>query len=133
MIQGRRQSIRSADPRRAVQGPLRREETERSKAERFRIEGLTKTHRHRRVLCGIDLAVGEGEIVGLVGNNGAGKSTLISIASGAARANGGTMHLSVRPYRPSSEREALELGVRRRAAALRGACGHERPRVHRCR
>ena len=79
--------------------------------ERFRIEGLTKTHGHRRVLRGIDLAVGGGEIVGLVGSNGAGKSTLVSIASGAARANGGTMLLSGRPYRPSSEREALGLGV----------------------
>ena len=39
--------------------------------ERFRIEGLTKTHGHRRVLRGIDLAVGEGETVGLVGSNGA--------------------------------------------------------------
>ncbi|MCT1601252.1 ATP-binding cassette domain-containing protein [Kocuria sp. p3-SID1433] len=74
--------------------------------ERFRIEGLIKTHGHRRVLRGIDLTVGEGEIVGLVGSNGAGKSTLISIASGAARANGGTMHLSVRPYPPASGRRS---------------------------
>ena len=79
--------------------------------ERFRIEGLTKTHGHRRVLRGIDLTVGEGEVVGLVGSNGAGKSTLISIASGLARANGGAMRLSGRPYRPSSGQEALAAGV----------------------
>lgn len=79
--------------------------------ERFRIEGLTKIHGHRRVLRGIDLTVGEGEIVGLVGSNGAGKSTLISIASGLARANGGAMRLSGRPYRPSSGKEALAAGV----------------------
>lgn len=79
--------------------------------ERFRIEGLTRTHGHSRVLRGIDLTVGRGEIVGLVGGNGAGKSTLISVISGRAKANGGAMHLDGRPYRPSSPQDARQQGV----------------------
>ena len=38
----------------------------------------------KEVLVGVDLAIGEGEIVGLVGPNDAGKSTLCLVASGLA-------------------------------------------------
>ena len=37
---------------------------------------------------GVDLEVGEGELVGLLGPNGAGKSTLVKIACGLVRADG---------------------------------------------
>lgn len=71
--------------------------------ERFRIEGMTKTHGDRRVLRGIDFAAGEGETVGLIGSNGAGKSTLISIASGAARSQRRD-HAPQRPPLPPLQR-----------------------------
>jgi ABC-2 type transport system ATP-binding protein len=41
-------------------------------------------------LGGVDLDVGEGELVGLLGPNGAGKSTLVKICCGLVRASGGT-------------------------------------------
>ncbi len=42
-----------------------------------RIEGVVKRYGRSAVLNGVDLAIGEGESVGLVGVNGAGKTTLV--------------------------------------------------------
>ena len=46
-----------------------------------------------QALCGIDLAVAEGEFFGLLGPNGAGKTTLISILAGLTRADTGTARI----------------------------------------
>jgi branched-chain amino acid transport system ATP-binding protein len=46
------------------------------------ITGLTARYNAGDVLKGIDLAVGEGEIVALIGSNGAGKSTTLRSISG---------------------------------------------------
>lgn len=42
-------------------------------------------------LAGVDLDLGEGEIVGLIGSNGAGKSTMINVLSGFQRPTAGTV------------------------------------------
>jgi branched-chain amino acid transport system ATP-binding protein len=44
-----------------------------------------------RVLQGVDLTVGPGEVVGLAGRNGAGKTTLLRTISGAVPRAGGTI------------------------------------------
>jgi ABC-type sugar transport system ATPase subunit len=46
------------------------------------VSALEKSYGSVRALSGVDLEVGEGELVGLLGPNGAGKSTLVKIACG---------------------------------------------------
>jgi ABC-2 type transport system ATP-binding protein len=53
------------------------------------VRGLRKRYGSVEALKGVDLAVGEGELVGLLGPNGAGKSTLVKIAVGLVRPSGG--------------------------------------------
>jgi branched-chain amino acid transport system ATP-binding protein len=59
----------------------------------LRCAGIRKSYGGVAVLHGIDLAVGAGEILGLVGANGAGKTTLIDIIGGQQPANDGTVWL----------------------------------------
>ena len=52
--------------------------------------GLAKRYGALEALAGVDLEVGEGELVGLLGPNGAGKSTLVKIACGLVRPTSGS-------------------------------------------
>jgi ABC-type branched-subunit amino acid transport system ATPase component len=52
-------------------------------------EGLTVDYGGVRALAGVDIAVEEGEVVGLVGANGAGKSTLLECLAGYTRPSRG--------------------------------------------
>src|SRR5580704_2878474 len=56
--------------------------------------GLAKRYGAIEALKGIDLEVGEGELVGLLGPNGAGKSTLVKILVGLVRPTGGEAHVA---------------------------------------
>jgi ABC-2 type transport system ATP-binding protein len=53
------------------------------------VRELRKRYGAVYALKGVDLEVGEGELVGLLGPNGAGKSTLVKIAVGLVRPTGG--------------------------------------------
>jgi len=53
------------------------------------VRGLEKRYGRIHALRGVDLEVGDGELVGLLGPNGAGKSTLVKIACGLVRASDG--------------------------------------------
>ena len=55
------------------------------------MRGLTAGFAAGPVLFGIDLDVGAGELIALVGANGAGKSTLLGTLSGLVRASAGTV------------------------------------------
>jgi ABC-2 type transport system ATP-binding protein len=58
------------------------------------VRGLSKHYGSVHALKGVDLEVGEGQLVGLLGPNGAGKSTLVKIAVGLVRASSGTAELA---------------------------------------
>ena len=51
------------------------------------VEDLRKRYGANEALKGVDLRIGEGELVGLLGPNGAGKSTLVKIACGLVRSS----------------------------------------------
>ncbi len=71
------------------------------------VRGLEKRYGSVQALRGVDLEVGEGELVGLLGPNGAGKSTLVKIAVGL-----------VRPTRGGAEVAGAAAGSRAARAAL---------------
>ncbi len=58
------------------------------------VRELRKRYGANEALKGVDLTVGEGELVGLLGPNGAGKSTLVKIACDLVRPTSGTVQLS---------------------------------------
>jgi ABC-type branched-subunit amino acid transport system ATPase component len=55
------------------------------------ITGLEKCFGGLRALSGVNLTVGDGEIVGLIGPNGAGKTTLFHAIMGTVRADRGSI------------------------------------------
>ena len=60
----------------------------------LRIEGLTKAYSAGDVaLRGVDLTVGDGEVIGLIGPSGAGKSTLIRCVNRLVEPTGGRVFL----------------------------------------
>jgi iron complex transport system ATP-binding protein len=56
-------------------------------------EGLTHDYGRGPVLDGVSLAVGEGELVGIIGSNGSGKTTLVRLLAGVIRPRGGRVSL----------------------------------------
>jgi ABC-2 type transport system ATP-binding protein len=63
----------------------------------LRATALAKAYGPVRALRGVDLEVGEGELVGLLGPNGAGKSTLVKIACGLVRPTSGAAEVCGAP------------------------------------
>jgi ATPase subunit of ABC transporter with duplicated ATPase domains len=57
-------------------------------------KGLAAAHGDRVLFDGLDLVVGPGEVIGLVGVNGAGKSTLLQVLAGQRVGQGGTVTVS---------------------------------------
>jgi branched-chain amino acid transport system ATP-binding protein len=62
-------------------------------------------------LTGVDLRVGDGELVALVGANGAGKTTLLRTLSGVQPASGGSIVFRQRDLARSSARRRVQLGM----------------------
>src|SRR5438270_11363650 len=71
------------------------------------VTGLRKRYGAVEALCGVDLEVAEGELVGLLGPNGAGKSTLVKIACGLVRPTAGTAAVAGAPAGTPAAQRAL--------------------------
>jgi ABC-type sugar transport system ATPase subunit len=78
---------------------------------RLRITGLSKRFGALQAVDAVDVTVGAGEILGLVGANGAGKSTLIRMLAGAVEPDAGTIELDSDAVVLRSPRVALQHGV----------------------
>ncbi len=61
------------------------------------VAGLTAHYGDFQALFGVDLTLGEGETVAIIGANGAGKTTLMRAITGVARVTAGTITLGGRP------------------------------------
>jgi len=77
----------------------------------FEVRGLAKRYEANTVLHDIDMQIGRGEIVGLIGENGAGKSTLQKLIAGVEQADEGSMLMHGQPYSPRNSAEANLRGV----------------------
>jgi D-xylose transport system ATP-binding protein len=75
------------------------------------IRGATKRFGAVVGLDGVDLDVGAGEVLALLGDNGAGKSTLIKCLSGALPLDRGTIAMDGREVSLNSPAAARELGI----------------------
>ena len=77
----------------------------------IRMEHVSKSYGRIRALEDATLAVGESEIVGLLGDNGAGKSTLIKVLSGAVPRSGGDIYIRGKRVDIRSATDAIALGI----------------------
>ncbi len=75
------------------------------------LRGISKTFGAVSALTDIDLDVGAGEVVAVVGDNGAGKSTLVKVLAGVHRQSSGTITFEGKPVSVPTPREAHELGI----------------------
>lgn len=75
------------------------------------MEGITKSFGNVQVLHGVDLSVGRGEVLGLLGENGAGKSTLLNILNGVIERDAGSIHLDGEPAEFAGPKQAQDAGL----------------------
>jgi branched-chain amino acid transport system ATP-binding protein len=73
--------------------------------------GLSAGYGEVEILRGIDLMVGEGDMVAVLGSNGAGKSTLNLAISGIVPAREGSIEFDGRPIQNASPSEIVAAGL----------------------
>ncbi len=75
------------------------------------ISGLSAHYGRIRALNNVDLHVGDGELVALVGANGAGKTTLMRTISGVQNASSGTIRFDGKDITTLSAAGRVRLGI----------------------
>ena len=69
------------------------------------LQGITKSFGSLQVLKGIDLSIGRGEVVSIVGPSGAGKTTLLQIMGTLDRPDSGTIRINDTAVERMKDRE----------------------------
>ncbi len=77
----------------------------------LRIENLSTGYGNIRVLHQVNLNVGEGEIVTLIGSNGVGKTTTLKTISGLMRPGEGSIHFSGQDISRTPPHKIVEMGI----------------------
>jgi len=75
------------------------------------VRGLKVAYGGVEVLQGVEMGLGEGEVVGIVGPNGAGKSSLLRAICGLAHASAGEISFDGRSLRGLAPEEIAGLGI----------------------
>jgi branched-chain amino acid transport system ATP-binding protein len=75
------------------------------------VERLDSRYGRIPALSGVNLSVGDGELVALVGANGAGKSTLLRAISGVQPTSGGSIRFDGRDLARLHARQRVQLGI----------------------
>ncbi len=86
---------------------------------RLSVQGLSKRFGGVSALSEVDLHVGEGETLGLIGPNGSGKTTLVNCVSGVLESTGGSIYLDGTPITRWSRRRRARAGLVRTYQSVR--------------
>ncbi|MFL6224710.1 MAG: ATP-binding cassette domain-containing protein, partial [Actinomycetes bacterium] len=79
--------------------------------ETLRVEHVAKRFGGVTALADVNLRLGRGEVLGLIGDNGAGKSTLVNIMAGNLRPDEGEILVDGVAHRFSSTADARAVGL----------------------
>jgi simple sugar transport system ATP-binding protein len=77
----------------------------------LRVEHISKNYGAVTALTDVNMRLGKGEVVGLIGDNGAGKSTLLKILCGFQPPSSGQIYLDGEPVTFKSVDHARSLGI----------------------
>ena len=77
----------------------------------LKVRGIGKSFPGVRALNGVDLALGQSQVLGLIGENGAGKSTLMKILAGVQPPDEGEILMDGEIVSINTTREALDHGI----------------------
>lgn len=77
----------------------------------LQLQGVEASYGPAQALFGVDLEIGEGEVVALMGRNGMGKSTTIKTICGMLAASAGSLHFDGHDLRALPSHKIARLGI----------------------